>query len=485
MVASACCRKARWLAALWLALNGTAHAQVSSQAELTCLLDSGDLLGESAQAARLEDPPWQTLASLRRGDENRARLALSTLQDGFLPGVTTSALLRVELGLNEPATSQAGHLRDVSSSLAVSFSLARRTQLSLRAFPFDTDYLRLGYLHALDWGGTDAERGESIFLQQAGGVPGLQVVFEASRIRLFAALKWASVEDALRGRRRAWGALSGGIVELSASLRVEGGFGYFQRPPPALAPTSAPSFVEGASLRIVWHRGATAPELSAEPFRPPTLIEDPPRLAAEMAPGLALALEGVTLVERLQRFESPGATALEPAPAAALYGSARGQSLAAHAAVTWRSLAFVVRNDARLARGETLPPSAVEHAELTAWLGGSVSVRPLYLVPSVELGLRLPAAVETPSVLAGFGQTLVAAGPAGLEALPIGAGRLPVVSARLGARFQASSAVALALFADFERNPNRVAFVASTQGVTRGFARPERLELVAAAQARF
>lgn len=486
MVALRCCRRARWLLLLGLGVSANARGQARSQAELTCLLESGDLLGRD-QAGRVEEPPWQGLASLRRGDDNRARLAASTSAPGFLPGVTTSALLRVELDLRGLEASAASGLHDVSSSLAVSLQLVPRTQLTLRAFPFDTDYVRLGYLHALDWGGTDAERGESVFLQRTGSAPGLQVELSAPRARLFVATKWATADDALRGSRRLWGVLSGGSVELGASWRVDGGFGYFQRLPDAFvaASRSEPSFVEGASLRVVWHRGVAEPELSAEPFRPPAWHEDSASLSSEMAPGLALALEGVTLVERLRRFEDPRAAALEPAPAAALYGSARRAGWAAHAALSWRSLAFVQRNDARLASGETLPPAALEHAELAAWLGGSVTLRPLYLVPSLELGLRLPAALDTPSALPGFGQTLIAAGPAGLEALPVGSGRLPVVAARLGARFQASTSVALALFAEYQRNPNRVAFASSPAGVTRSFANPERLALVGGAQARF
>ena len=192
--------------------------------------------------------------------------------------------------------------------------------------------------------------------------------------------------------------------------------------------------------------------------------------------GVALALEASLLVQRLRRFEAPESTTLTPAPAAALYGSARGRLLAAHLVVAWQSVPFALRNDVRLARGQTLPRSAVERAELTAWLGGSMTLEPL--VPSFELGLRLPAALETPSALPGFGQTLLLGGPAGLEALPIGAGRLPVLAARLGVRFQASASVALSVHAEYQRNPNRLL-------AGSGFAPPDSLRGVAAAQARF
>ena len=483
MGASACCRKSRWLLLFVMSLSHGARAEATTRAQLTCLLGSGELLG-GAEPAPGEEPPWQGLASLRRGDENRVRLALATAQTGTLPRLTTSAVLRIELDLSRQTTTEANGLRDASSSLGLAWQFGRAAALSLRAFPFDTNYLRVGYLHALDWGGTDAARGESTFLAQTGFVPGIQAGFTTPRTALFFALKWAKTDDALRGERRLWGVLSSGSVELFPTLRLDAGFGYFQRP--ALTPIAAPpSFVEGASLRVVWHRGASEPELSAEPFAPASFAEEPTGFDAERRPGLALALEGVTLVQRLRRFEDPESFSLTPAPAAAVYGSARGRSLAAHAALSLRSLAFVLRNEARLAQGETLPVGAIDRAELSAWLGASATLQALSLVPYLEVAVRVPAAQEAPSALAGFGQTLVVGGPAGLQALPIGAGRLPLVSGRLGARFQASASLALSLFGDYERNPNRVASSASTLGLTRSFAPPDSLSFFGAGQARF
>jgi hypothetical protein len=411
------------------------------------------------------------------------RVAVARDDSGFWPGVTTSAVLRLELGLGARSGESSGRsdavaaVRDVSSWLGVAWQASRSARLSLRAFPFDTDYLRLGYLHALDWGGTDVERGESVFLAQHGGVPGLEVSLTAPRLRLFTVLKWARVSDALRGEQRLWGVLSGGSFELWSSLRVDGAFGYFQRP--ALLPEAdvGASFVEGASLRLVWHHGVFEPERTAEPFRPAPFATEPRGFQAEAPLGVALALEASMLVQRLRRFEAPESTTLSPAPAAALYGSARGRRLAAHLVVAWQSLSFALRNDARVARGQTLPRSTVERGELSAWLGGSVTLPPL--VPSFELGLRLPAALETPSALPGFGQTLLLGGPAGLEALPVGAGRLPVLAARVGTRFQASASVGLSLHLEYQRDPNRLAVG------KRALVSPDSLALVGAAQARF
>ena len=480
MTASRCCRESGWIASasaliVLLGLTRPAHAEPEARAELTALLASGNLLRGPEPGA----PPWEGLASPRSGAENRARLVLATSDVGFVPGVTTFALLRLELGLDALAQASAPALRDASSWVGVAWRVTTSTALELRAFPFDTNYLRVGYLHALDWGGTDVAHRESTFLRQTGGAPGLRLGLEARQLRLFLAIKWATATDALSGPRRLWGGLSGGSFELGAGLTLDAGFGYFQRPAPAS------SFLEGASLRLLWHRGVSEPELAAEPFRPPSLREDPEQLEATAAPGFALALEGVTLVAREQRFDSPNAQTLTAAPAGALYGSVRGRSLSGHAAFTWRSLAFVLRNDPRAAPGEGSPLRAAALPELTAWVGGSISAAPLHLVPSFEVGVRLPAALQTPSALPGFTQTLVAGGTAGFEALPVGAGRLPILTARLGARFPASPTLSLALFGDYERNPNRTSFGASPKGVTRSFASPDVLSVFSAALARF
>jgi len=460
---------------LLLGWAAPAHAASAAYAELTALFDSGNLLRGPAALA----PPWEDLASPRSGQENRARLALVRQDLGFLPGVTTLTALRLELGLDALGQGGVPALHDASSFIGLGFRLGADARLELRAFPFDTDYLRVGYLHALDWGGTDVGRRESVFLQQTGGAPGAELSLRARQVRLFAGVKCANVPDLLSGQRRLWGALWGGSFELTKPFSLDAGFGYFQRPGPGSS-----SFVEGASLRLVWHHGVREPELVAEPFRATSFREDPERLGAPEIPGFALALEAVTLVGAGRRLEAPNQGSLSAAPAAGLYGSVRGRWLALHAAFSWRSLAFVRCNDLRAQAGDT-ELRATALPELAAWLGASVVNAPFHLVPSVELGARLPAALQMQSALPGFTQTLVVGAPSGLEALPIGAGRLPTLTTRLALRFQASPSLALSLFGEYSRDPNRTSFVASPAGVTRSFAPPDSLSALTAVQARF
>jgi hypothetical protein len=471
---------ARGLLLVLLAV-GSVRAETSSTSALTCLLESGDLLASTdaggaavAESGRFE---FEQLASRRSGGGSRVRLASSLQERGYLPGFTTHAVLRLDTELNPPAPFV---LRDAGSRLGVTWQrLGLRGEL--RAYPFDTDYVRVGYLHALDWGGTNVEQGESIFVTQSGGAPGAELELASPRARLGFAMKWARTDAQPSLGPRLWGALLRGSFRLSPSLRLEGGLGYFQRP----AVTTGASFVEGASLRLVWHRGVPEPELAAEPFRSPMLRDEAELFEAPRSDGQALAVEGVTLIRRLRELDAPERSGLRASPAFGVYGSARGRGLAMHGVATWRSLAFVLRNSEGLLAGSGFPPRAIRLSELAAWLGLSAELSPWHVVPSLEVGCLLPAALQTRGALPGVPQTFIVRGPGRIEALPLGAGRLPILAGRAGVRAQLSAGFALGLFATYERDPNRVGLEKRAGGAARVFAAPASARLLAAAWSRF
>jgi hypothetical protein len=233
-------------------------------------------------------------------------------------------------------------------------------------------------------------------------------------------------------------------------------------------------------VRLLWHRGAPEPELAAEPFRAPTLRDEAELLEAPRPSGVALAIEGVTLVRRLRDFEVPARSGLSASPALGIYGSARGQRSALHLVATWRSLAFVLRNAEGLVQGSGRPRS-----ELATWLGVSTTLLPWRLVPSLELGCLLPAVLQTQGALPGVLQTFVVRGPGQIEALPLGAERLPILAGRAGFRLQLSAAFAFGLFATYEHDANRVRLASRTGGAARVFATPSSARLLAAAWSRF
>lgn len=483
--ASKCCLS--WLAWLLVTVSAVvARAEGGTEGELTALLQSGDLLGHPDRAAR-RGPVWERTAGRTTGRENLLRFGLSRADLGALRDVRTLARLRFELA--PLGAGGAPMLRDLSSFVGLSWKAAPAARLELRAFPFDTDYLRIGWLHALDWGGTDRVRRESVFGGQAGGAPGALITLQLPRVRWFLGTKWANA-GAQSGGARVWGALGGASIDLSESLRVDSGLGYFQRPTLASVSVGSPSagqgtdFVEGASLRLVWHRGPSEPELAAEPLRPAPLRAESESFVAEQTPGASVAIEVVTLVSRLRRFDDARAQVLSAAPAAGLSASLRGRALALHVALTWRSVPFVVKDDARVAADRALPPDAAQQPEIAAWLGGSFTTT-FGLVSALELGLELPAALQTPSAIRGYSQSFVAGGVAGFEPLPPGSARLPIVAARVSARLPLSASVALAAWADYLRDPNLTELRASGLGLGRSFAAPDRLQLSVALQTRF
>lgn len=477
-------RGRRAVAAAVLFGASSAGAGATSSAELTWLLASGDLLRREASPAAGEEAPYvapyEPLASARSGRENRLRLQLAQDSPGFTPQLETRARLRLELGLAAPDR-EAVSLRDGSSWLGAYWRAGAGWSLGLRAFPLDTNYERLGHLHALDWGGSDAEGGESSFVDHEGGAPGLELVAQGSRVELALGMRWARPRPRPGAPSRLWGALLRARWALDG-WRADLGLGYFERAVGELAGARS-SFVEGATLRLVSSDRLEEPVLAPEPFRPPSLRDDPLRLHAPEAQGAAVAAEGVVLAVRSPAFVPTERAELRLAPAAALYGSVRRGLIEAHAVLAWRSLAFVLRNQPP--HDQASSGAALQHAELAAWLGASLSGLPLHLTPGVELGVLLPATLEVPSSLAGFSQSFVVRESRPVVPLPVGSRRLPVAAGRVALRLQASRTLALAGFVDYERDPNRVRFQDSPQGAFRTFAGANRLSVGASAQARF
>lgn len=455
------------LAAGLAALGLVRPALAEPEATLTCLLvDTATL-------------PSEELASQSSGRESVARVTWLRRDPGFLTGVESSAQLRLDLQLDALRDDEAPELRDASSWLKLELRAGESTKVSLQAFPFDTDGERLGYLHGLDWGGSDAAHGESIFVAQAGTVPGLELGFRAAQVELRAGLRWARSRPGFAGPQRLWGGLLRGSLTLASRLRSDFGLGYFERD----VETAGAGVVHGGSWRWVLHTpGLREPELAAEPFRPPALRASDELLGVAETAGAAVAVETVALATRLRRFEQPASSTLALAPAAALYGSVRGDALAAHLALSWRSLAFVQRNGSGLMRGETAPVGAVERPELAAWVGVGVRA-PAGLVPSLQAGVLLPAALEMASSLPGFGQSFVVREGGAVVALPVGSARLPLMAARAALRFRASRSLSLAVWLDFERDPNRVRFQGASGGARRVFAEANRFALGAGMRA--
>ncbi len=472
MVASrSCVDGARSLACVALVglLWPASAVAAGTQTQLAALLQAPLAGAERGQTI-------EPAASRRSGDESALRIVSELEEPGTLPGLRAHARLGLELPL-EQLTHAALGLRDLSSHVGVAWAGEGAT-LTLRSFPFDTDYLRLGQLRWLSWGGTDTARGESIFVDQEGGAPGVELSLELPAVRLFAACKWTS--QAQQARRV--GGLFGGTFKPRAWLRLDAGFGYFERAPAAVGLPA--SFAEGASLRLVVGGAALEPDLAAEPFRPPSLRSEMEAFQEPASRGASLALEVVTVAQRVRRAGDVARFEVVPAPGAALYGSARGAIVAAHAAVGWRSAELLLLGSHGLIAGEGLPRGA-SFGELSSWLGLSAELLPLSLTPSLQVAAQLPAALQLPSSVPGAAQTLLVRSGAQVEALPLGAGRLPVINVRAGARFAASRSVSLSLFLDYEHDSNRVGWRSTAVGPARSFVEPDGVTLTAASWARF
>jgi hypothetical protein len=484
-------------AVLVLSRGAAAETHLESDARVVFVLGDDDVLHSSAESVPASPGPgigdrpgyrlwFDGYGAPDTGRENRLDLTLGAAAPGYLPGLETRASLRLSLDWQRLAGNGGGAFRDEGTFIEVSVEAGAR--FGVTVFPIDTNGFRLSSLDELAWGGTRASRGESIFPGAEGNVPGARAFLETARVRAFAGFKTASIEEVVPGSvpvsETNWGFLGGIDVDIVPFLELGVQGGYFEQgrlEQPGVEGRLA--YSAGGTARLVLHRGRRVPSLPLFFGEPLTASGAEARLdGSERAIGpiaYALALEATALWQRLQAFEALDATRLQPARAAALYGSLHTGAVETRLAALYREPSFVLRNGPSLPRFSTIPEALAQGPELS--LSAGVTLRPerWLLVPSLDLGLRLPATLGTPSAPDQFGQetaqTLVVAGPNRLEPLEPGAFEVPVFHGRLGLLLRASEQVSALVWLAYRRDNNATRLELDPAGLARGrrFIRPD------------
>ena len=100
-------RSARALLLALALVAPSAWAETRSATRLTCWVDSGDVLATADAGEPGPDASggfdFEQLASRRSARDSRLRLTSSLHENGFLPGIMTHAVLRLDAELNLPA----------------------------------------------------------------------------------------------------------------------------------------------------------------------------------------------------------------------------------------------------------------------------------------------------------------------------------------------------------------------------------------------
>lgn len=513
---------ARALVAAFVTLaNGVARAEpaasaVSLRTSLVWIYGDDDVLHAPAETAPPSpasglgdragyDGLFDGATSRYTGRENWSELDL----DGSAPGFSRAWATRARLALALDASSLGVRgapvaLEDVGSFLEIAWTfggLGSRlpNTLSLRAFPLNADRERVGRLEALGWGGAVGPNWESPYATADSPVRAGRLELTASVVELYAALKTATfVEPAAAGPsvdETSYGAFGGIRSRWSAPVGIAFDLGHFEHgrlPGGVNAPRATTT---GGSLRVRAGTGFLEPEpptgfgMERSPFDTSApFAADPSKQpnAAESAHGIAVAVETAHVVQRLWDFDHPGATALAGARAFAAVAEARWPAFDLRALLTLRNPEFVLRDGSAVFQGQTLPRAATRGDEWGAALGAAVTLAG-FLRPSIAVGVLRPAFVAVAAADA-FGQptgaTLVLRGPNDVEALPAGAGPLPVFEARPGLDVRLSRLLQALLWLQYRHDANHTRLVASAGGaLARGFRAPDRLGYGIAARA--
>jgi hypothetical protein len=333
------------------------------------------------------------------GFETLSNVVLYKRMPAFFEGLTTEAALTI---LVLERSSGGVDLRDNSSYIRLNYTppgWGEKEGISLTGFPVSADRFRLGYAYRISWGGS------GVFTNRAtaDGVPGAKLQVTRDRWYAYLGGKTALVlNDLILEKETLYGLMAGAGVDVTETLRLELGGGYFQKgivPGLANQGVRAPVNAAGISGQAVYHYGV--PVGTSVDFR---LYRNDPDVyqrffAPESYPGgwaFSLSLEGSYLVQTLEDPDVFGRTVPQGATAAALQGRVKFNYLRMHLLGLYRSLSFIQFEVPGLPPFRDFPDGTVLKPEMFVAAGADYHLKALHFTPGFIVGLQQPASFRSP-----------------------------------------------------------------------------------------
>ncbi|MBU8898242.1 hypothetical protein KRR26_21770 [Corallococcus sp. M34] len=440
------------------------------------------------------------------GFETLSNLVLYKRMPAFFEGLTTEAALTL-LVLEKP--SGGVDLRDNSSYIRLNYTPSgwgEKEGISLTGFPVSADRFRLGYAYRISWGGS------GIFTNRSAnsGAPGAKLQITRDRWYAYVGGKTSLVlNDLILEQETLYGVMAGAGWDILDTLRVEGGWGYFQKGiVPGLANQGIEAAVNatGASAQIVYHVGV--PVGTSVDFK---LYKNDPEIyqrffAPEQYPGglsYSVSLEGSYLSQTLQDPDKFGATKPQGATAMALQARAKFDFLRLNVLGLYRSLSFIQFEVPGLPPFQNFPKGTELKPEMFVAVGADYHLPTLHLTPGIILGVQQPASYRSPdSTLGGNNppagltgtRTVVVRDVNQLSILPTTCDKNktkpceaePIFSAKATFRWDLSESVAAVGEVYYTYDTNRTTFKDDVTGVAQpNFEKPHALGFNTLLQSRF
>ncbi|MBM4371273.1 MAG: hypothetical protein FJ098_06440 [Deltaproteobacteria bacterium] len=347
--------------------------------------------GQSPDASfsRVEDPAYE-------GTTSMLRIASSGTIGRWMPG----GEVRIRFAVD---TSGKYALSDYGSNLSLRYLFGETASLGLRAFPVDTNRIRLGRTWDVTWGGSDTFPRNF----RSGLVPGFKLDLDTELVDVFAAMKAALIRSPSEGildnpggnttqlvERAYYAALLGVGVDIPRTgLRLDLQGAFFQKGTSTRDSVLGEPILAGGGTAIVsWkHGGPVGNRLDLDLYFQDPDLHPLRGDSYEGRLGVQLSAEYSHLVQVLEDPDRPASTKLEQARAAALSAGFRFRGLRTHLNLIFRDLSFIVFNVPGVVPYQALPTASEVQPEIFGVLSVDYFFAKVGLTPALSVGVLRPA----------------------------------------------------------------------------------------------
>ena len=359
---------------------------------------------------------FENLEAERRGQETLTHLVLYKQMPSYFNHLNVEAALVIQMEnwVNTDTGKSETVIGDDGSYLKMNYYFSSTEfmgdNISITAFPLDSQRFQLGYAYDIAWGG------EKIFPGNTGQVPGFKLQGEWGTgtghygYSFIGAKTARLLNEDIHEMQTYYGLLGGFGTSITKLVMWEINGGYFQRgafPPQGQDSEIGGMTVEayGASTRFTLHQGSDVG--TSVDFR---LYKNDPVMAKEMAKeqkydsGIAWAtsVEATYITQTLLDWDKTDTTVLQPAMAGNLSGKFRAGKFRLHGDMFYRDLSYILFNIPGIAPYKAFPENAETTNEWFVAGGFDYFFERPHLTPGIIVGYKHPGTFKSGDVVTVF-----------------------------------------------------------------------------------
>ena len=384
---------------------------------------------------------------------------------------------------------------DDGSYLKINYYLdrtrTRRTNISLTAFPLNSDRMRLGYSWRLSWGGSpmfykaNPDIPTNINPPPTAPVPGLRLQIADDRWYAYTGAKTTVLrQDQDQELHSVYGLLAGAGYDLVPQrLRVEANGGYFYRGTvPRILTQALPVQTAGGSVQVSLFRGLT-PSLSADTALYRNDLGTAMRYLAKpvYAPGWMwlIMAEFTAVATTLENPDLADSTRWQLGMAGDINVRVQHEHLRLRLDASFRSLEFILLNQPSLVPFQDFPRDVPGLNGKPGQVGATIDpnffvaagfdyfIERLGLTPGLTFGMDRPASYKPPPggvnpLTDNSSSVLVVRNQGDVTILPAGQTVFPAIAAKLSVRKDFLELFAFILESYYQYDPNQTHLRART-----------------------